>query len=58
MTFGNRKLRLNLFLNASNSLVGDECFMADIIDGCILTFGEEHTTETCFLFDRSYFETV
>ena len=29
MTFGNRKTRLNVFANASNSSCVDECFMAD-----------------------------
>ncbi|XP_076952598.1 uncharacterized protein LOC143626363 [Bidens hawaiensis] len=44
MTFGNHKLRLNMFSNNTNSLFNDECFMADIIDGCI--------AESGFVFDR------
>ncbi|XP_076949356.1 uncharacterized protein LOC143621976 [Bidens hawaiensis] len=44
MTFGNRKLRLNMFSSNTNSLFNDECFMADIIDGCI--------AESGFVFDR------
>ncbi|KAK1432034.1 hypothetical protein QVD17_08920 [Tagetes erecta] len=51
MTFGNRKIRLNVFSNGSNSLVDDECYMADIIDGCIPHCGDE-ATEFCFVCDR------
>ncbi|XP_076902013.1 uncharacterized protein LOC143556625 [Bidens hawaiensis] len=35
MAFGNRKMRLNVFTNVVNSLASEECFMADIIDGCV-----------------------
>ncbi|XP_021986593.1 uncharacterized protein LOC110883035 [Helianthus annuus] len=34
MTFGNKKVRLNVFSNVSDMFQSDECFMADIIDGC------------------------
>ncbi|XP_076905289.1 uncharacterized protein LOC143561007 [Bidens hawaiensis] len=39
MTSGNHTLRLNMFSNNTNSLFNDECFMADIIDGCIVESG-------------------
>ncbi|KAJ0586830.1 putative nucleotidyltransferase, Ribonuclease H [Helianthus annuus] len=32
MTFGNRKMRLNVFTNGTN-VYGEECFLADFIDG-------------------------
>ncbi|KAD6118795.1 hypothetical protein E3N88_10066 [Mikania micrantha] len=51
MAFGNRKVRLNVFSNVSNSLVSDECFMADIIDRCHPHL-EGETTEFCFICDR------
>ncbi|KAI3711664.1 hypothetical protein L1987_70203 [Smallanthus sonchifolius] len=61
MTFGNRKLRLNVFSHISNSLVNDECFMADIVDGyiplCNVIVNEDSTTETCFLCDMLQVET-
>ena len=62
MTFGNRKLRLNVFSSGANSLVNDECYMADIVDTCIpicdTVVDEENTIENCFMFDRSHVETV
>ncbi|KAI3683909.1 hypothetical protein L1987_84424 [Smallanthus sonchifolius] len=61
MTFGNRKLRLNVFSHISNSLVNDECFMADIFDRyiplCDVIVNEDGTTETCFSCDRLQVET-
>ncbi|KAI3828508.1 hypothetical protein L1987_02609 [Smallanthus sonchifolius] len=61
MTFGNRKLRLNVFSHISNSLVNDECFMVDIVDGyiplCDVIVNEDSTTETCFSCDRLQVET-
>ena len=56
MTFGNRKLRLNVFASVPNPVVSDECFMADIIDECIPHENEEDTRETCALFDRLIME--
>ncbi|KAI3806608.1 hypothetical protein L1987_22518 [Smallanthus sonchifolius] len=47
MTFGNRKKRLNVFTNVSNSLGGDECFMADLVDRCDPHEYEEDVLETC-----------
>ncbi|KAI3725182.1 hypothetical protein L1987_64960 [Smallanthus sonchifolius] len=47
MTFGNRKMRLNVFTNVSNSLGGDECFMADLVDRCDPHEYEEDVLETC-----------
>ncbi|XP_076951355.1 uncharacterized protein LOC143624669 [Bidens hawaiensis] len=32
MAFGNRKMRLNVFTNVANSLSGEECFLADVVD--------------------------
>ncbi|KAI3821280.1 hypothetical protein L1987_08844 [Smallanthus sonchifolius] len=61
MTFGNRKLRLNVFSHISNSLFNDECFMADIVDGyiplCDVIVNEDGTTETCYSCDRLQVET-
>ncbi|XP_021991207.1 uncharacterized protein LOC110887963 [Helianthus annuus] len=56
ITFGNRKVRLNAFARASDSLVNDECFMADIIDGCYPHESGECTIETCFVCDRDLAE--
>ncbi|XP_021992121.1 uncharacterized protein LOC110888932 [Helianthus annuus] len=56
ITFGNRKVRLNAFSRASDSLVNDECFMADIIDGCYPHESGECTIETCFVCDRELAE--
>jgi hypothetical protein len=56
MTFGNRKVRLNVFFNTSNSLASDDCFMADIIDGCHPHPNEEDITETCVLCDKKELE--
>ncbi|KAJ0938200.1 putative transcription factor interactor and regulator CCHC(Zn) family [Helianthus annuus] len=36
MTFGNRRLRLHVFSGLMNPPVDDECYMADIVDTCIL----------------------
>ncbi|KAI3815454.1 hypothetical protein L1987_15122 [Smallanthus sonchifolius] len=47
MTFGNRKMRLNVFTNVSNSLGGDECFMADLVDRCDPHEYEEDVLKTC-----------
>jgi hypothetical protein len=47
MAFGNRKMRLNVFTNASNSFSGDECFMADLVDGCESHEYDEDVLETC-----------
>ncbi|XP_076929188.1 uncharacterized protein LOC143593442 [Bidens hawaiensis] len=47
MAFGNRKMRLNLFTNVSNSLASEECFMADIIDGCVPHEYEEGMLDVC-----------
>ncbi|KAI3755926.1 hypothetical protein L1987_55736 [Smallanthus sonchifolius] len=62
MTFGNQKLRFNVFTNLSNSLVDNECFMADIIDGCVTPHisqeDEDTTMEKCFLFDRYSLEEI
>ncbi|KAD2392836.1 hypothetical protein E3N88_39813 [Mikania micrantha] len=51
MAFGNRRLRLNVFSHTSNPLVNDECFMADIIDGCHSHENVNDTTELCVLCD-------
>ncbi|XP_035844516.1 uncharacterized protein LOC118491142 [Helianthus annuus] len=56
ITFGNRKVRLNAFARASDSLVNDECFMADIIDACYPHESGECTIETCFVCDRDLAE--
>ncbi|KAJ0954149.1 putative nucleotidyltransferase, Ribonuclease H [Helianthus annuus] len=56
ITFVNRKVRLNAFARASDSLVNDECFMADIIDGCYPHKSGECTIETCFVCDRDLAE--
>ncbi|XP_076897862.1 uncharacterized protein LOC143551281 [Bidens hawaiensis] len=47
MAFGNRKMRLNVFTNVSNSLASEECFMADIIDGCVPHEYEEGMLDVC-----------
>ncbi|KAJ0556829.1 putative aspartic peptidase domain superfamily, reverse transcriptase/Diguanylate cyclase [Helianthus annuus] len=47
MILGNRKMRLNVFTNRSNSFGGDECFLADIIDGCEPHEYEEDMLEPC-----------
>ncbi|KAD3066772.1 hypothetical protein E3N88_34652 [Mikania micrantha] len=52
MTFGNRKLQLNVFSNIANSRVNDECFMADIVDGCLSHESGGNTIEMCFACDR------
>ncbi|KAD5961340.1 hypothetical protein E3N88_12813 [Mikania micrantha] len=52
MTFGNRKLQLNVFSNIANSRVNDECFMADIVDGCLSHESGGDTKEMCFACDR------
>nr|XP_043629802.1 uncharacterized protein LOC122601095 [Erigeron canadensis] len=52
MTFGNRKIRLNVFASVPNPVVSDECFMADVIDECIPHENEEDTRDTCVLVDR------
>ncbi|KAJ0494188.1 hypothetical protein HanIR_Chr12g0594551 [Helianthus annuus] len=61
MTFGNRRLRLNVFSGLTDPLVGDECYMADIVDECIplcdTSVEEENTIEECFMFDRLQGET-
>ncbi|KAI3819745.1 hypothetical protein L1987_13593 [Smallanthus sonchifolius] len=51
MTFGNRKVRLNIFSNKSDPLPSDECFMADIIEGCH-PHSEDESIEVCFVCDR------
>ncbi|KAJ0465579.1 putative nucleotidyltransferase, Ribonuclease H [Helianthus annuus] len=51
MTFGNRKVRLNVFSNVSDMFQGDECFMADIIDGCD-PHVEDEMPECCLFCDR------
>ncbi|XP_022024647.1 uncharacterized protein LOC110924982 [Helianthus annuus] len=56
MTFGNRKVQLNVFSRASDSLVSDECFMADIIDECHHHENGVNTTETCVIYDREQAE--
>ncbi|KAJ0586747.1 putative nucleotidyltransferase, Ribonuclease H [Helianthus annuus] len=56
MTFGNRKVQLNVFSRASDSLVSDECFMADIIDECHPHENGVNTTETCVICDRKQAE--
>ncbi|XP_022023969.1 uncharacterized protein LOC110924247 [Helianthus annuus] len=38
LTFGNRKLRLNVFANVTNPSVESDCFVADVIDGCVQTY--------------------
>ncbi|KAD7478568.1 hypothetical protein E3N88_01704 [Mikania micrantha] len=52
MTFGNRKLQLNVFSNIANSRVNDECFMADIVDGCLSHESGGNTIGMCFACDR------
>ncbi|XP_076897061.1 uncharacterized protein LOC143550262 [Bidens hawaiensis] len=56
LAFGNHKLRLNVFTHVNNFPVDYECFIADIIDECILLYDSvvdtDGTTETCFMFDR------
>ncbi|XP_076882208.1 uncharacterized protein LOC143530601 [Bidens hawaiensis] len=47
MAFGNRKMCLNVFTNISNSLASEECFMADIIDGCVPNEYEEGMLDVC-----------
>ncbi|KAM0057279.1 putative aspartic peptidase domain superfamily [Helianthus debilis subsp. tardiflorus] len=51
MTFGNRKVRLNVFSNVSDMFQSDECFMADIIDGCD-PHDEDEVPECCLFCDR------
>ncbi|KAD5961655.1 hypothetical protein E3N88_13128 [Mikania micrantha] len=52
MTFGNQKLQLNVFSNIANSRVNDECFMADIINGCLSHKSGGDTIEMCVVCDR------
>ncbi|XP_076897119.1 uncharacterized protein LOC143550337 [Bidens hawaiensis] len=47
MAFGNRKMRLNVFTNVANSLASEECFMADIINGCVPHEYEEGMLDVC-----------
>ncbi|XP_076953567.1 uncharacterized protein LOC143627680 [Bidens hawaiensis] len=47
MGFGNKNLRLNVFSNVSNSLVSDECFAAEVINGLNPHESEEDATEEC-----------
>ncbi|XP_076932969.1 uncharacterized protein LOC143598703 [Bidens hawaiensis] len=56
MAFGNKSLRLNAFSNVSNSLVSDECFPADIIDGLNHHENEEDATEECVICCRTVVE--
>ena len=51
MTFGNRKVRLNVFSNVTDMFQSDECFMADIIDGCD-PHVEDEMPECCLFCDR------
>ncbi|XP_022042382.1 uncharacterized protein LOC110945050 [Helianthus annuus] len=51
MTFGNRKVRLNVFSNVSDMFQSDECFMADVIDGCY-PHVEDEMLEFCLFCDR------
>ncbi|KAK1417596.1 hypothetical protein QVD17_26726 [Tagetes erecta] len=37
-TFGNRKIRLNVFKHAPNAPINSDCFMADLIDGCVHSY--------------------
>ncbi|KAJ0593409.1 putative aspartic peptidase domain superfamily [Helianthus annuus] len=61
MTFGNRRLRLNVFSGLTNPLVNDVCYMADSVDECIplsdTGVDEENTMGECFMFDRLQTET-
>ncbi|KAJ0623954.1 putative retrotransposon gag domain, aspartic peptidase domain superfamily [Helianthus annuus] len=47
MTFGNRKIRLNVFTNNANDVGVDECFMADLVDGCNPYEYEEDGIDIC-----------
>ncbi|XP_076890925.1 uncharacterized protein LOC143542148 [Bidens hawaiensis] len=47
MAFGNRKMHLNVFTNVANSLASEECFVADIIDGCVPHEYEEGMLDVC-----------
>ncbi|XP_022031184.1 uncharacterized protein LOC110932135 [Helianthus annuus] len=47
MTFGNRKMRLNIFTNNSDAVGVDECFMADLVDGCNPHEYEEDGIDIC-----------
>ncbi|XP_076919322.1 uncharacterized protein LOC143580076 [Bidens hawaiensis] len=56
LAFGNHKLRLNFFTHINNSLVDYECFLADIIDECILLY-DLVVDANGTLFDRLHVET-
>ncbi|XP_076940446.1 uncharacterized protein LOC143609623 [Bidens hawaiensis] len=47
MAFGNIKMRLNVFTNVAYSLASKECFMTDIIDGCVPHEYEEGMLDVC-----------
>ncbi|XP_076954069.1 uncharacterized protein LOC143628334 [Bidens hawaiensis] len=47
MDFGNKNLRLNVFSNVSNSLVSDECFADEVINGLNPHESEDDATEEC-----------
>ncbi|XP_022032457.1 uncharacterized protein LOC110933547 [Helianthus annuus] len=51
MAFGNRTVRLNMFSNVSDMFSSDECFMADIINGCH-PHVEDEMFEFCLLCDK------
>ncbi|KAD5802401.1 hypothetical protein E3N88_13761 [Mikania micrantha] len=56
MTFGNRKLRMNMFSPVTNFSTHDTCFMADIIDSCVPCYdpvvSKDNTVEVFSMFDR------
>ncbi|KAD6454877.1 hypothetical protein E3N88_09583 [Mikania micrantha] len=56
MTFGNRKLRMNMFSPVTNLSTHDTCFMADIIDSCVPCYdpvvSKDNTVEVFSVFDR------
>ncbi|KAI3743725.1 hypothetical protein L1987_56790 [Smallanthus sonchifolius] len=56
MTFGNWKMRLNMFTNVTNPPVCDTCFMADIVDRCVPCYeplvSKENISDDCSVFDR------
>ncbi|KAD4586290.1 hypothetical protein E3N88_23891 [Mikania micrantha] len=56
MTFGNRKLHMNMFSPVTNFATHDTCFMEDIIDSCVPCYdpvvSKDNTVEVFSVFDR------
>ncbi|KAJ0454904.1 putative aspartic peptidase domain superfamily, DNA/RNA polymerase superfamily [Helianthus annuus] len=63
LTFGNRKLRLNVFTNATNPFAESECFVVDVIDDCVQSYTscveeDNNTKEKNFVYDRDALEEI